>query len=128
MRKKGNPADGFFLCFLINLLFNFWWGLIATILFVLHFFLNIPLFLAFIGLFIWLGVAFLSTALVVWAVSTAQDDTPQRENLNPYSAKNSDVFPPAQASAQAHMPESTTDEGVKADVSDSIDNVEKGNS
>jgi len=91
--KKGDPGDGFLLCFLLNLLFNFWWGLIAVILLILHFVLSIPLFLSFIGFFIWIGIAFLSTALVVWAVSTADEKTPHRENLNPYSAKNSDVFP-----------------------------------
>jgi len=122
MRKKGNPGDGFLLCFLVNLLFNFWWGLIATILLVLHFFLGIPLFLSFIGLFIWIGVAFLSTALVVWAVSTAEENTPQRENLNPYSTKNSDVFPSVDES------ESIIDEGEKTGANDSIDNVEKSNS
>ena len=92
MIKKGNPGDGFFLCFFVNLLFNFWWGAIAVILFALFLFLSIPLFWSLIALFIWFGIAFLSTALVVWAVSTNEAPTPERENLNPYSAKNSDVF------------------------------------
>jgi len=122
MLKKGKPGDGFLLCFLINLLFNFWWGLIAVILLILYFVLSIPLCWSLIGLFIWLGVAFLSTALVVWAVSTAEEKTPYRENLNPYSAKNSDVFP------TVNVPESTIDEGVKEDVSSRTDNVEKGDS
>ena len=93
MRKKGNPGDGFLLCFLVNLLFNFWWGTIAVILFILYLWLRIPLFWSLIGLFIWFSVAFISTALVVWAANIPKDKTPPRENLNPYSAKNSDVFP-----------------------------------
>jgi len=92
MIKKGNPGDGFLLCFLVNLLFNFWWGTIAVILFALYLFLGIPLFWSLIALFIWLCVAFISTALVVWATSSPDDNTPARENLNPYSAKNSDVL------------------------------------
>ena len=92
MRKKGNPGDGFLLCFLANMLFNFWWGLIAVILLILHFWLQVPLFLSLIGLFVWLGVAFINSALVIWAVSITEEETPHRENLNPYSATNSDVF------------------------------------
>jgi len=92
MIKKGSPGDGFILCLLLNLLFNFWWGAAAFILFILYLLLGVPLFLTFIGLFIWFFIAFLSTALVVWAVSVPQDTTPPRKNLNPYSAKNSDVF------------------------------------
>ena len=95
MRVKGSAGDGFLLCFLVNLLFNFWWGLIAVILFVLYLFIGISFIWSLVGLFVWLGVAFLSTALVIWAVSTSEEKTPERENLNPYSAKNSDVFPSA---------------------------------
>jgi len=128
MRKKGNPGDGFLLCFLVNLLFNFWWGLIAVILLALHFILSIPVFWSLIGFLIWIGVAFISTALIVWAVSTAEEKTPQRENLNPYSAKNSDIFPTAETLPQAHIRDSKLDEGVKTDAGDSTDNVEKSNS
>jgi len=96
MRVKGKTEDGFLLCFLINLLFNFWWGAIAFILLILHIVLRIPLFWSLIGLFIWLGVAFVSTLLVmvIWAAGNLSEDTPNRKNLNPYSTKNSDVFPP----------------------------------
>jgi len=128
MIKKGNPGDGFLLCFFINLLFNFWWGVIAVILLILYFVLSIPIFWSIIGLCIWIGVAFLSTALVVWAVSTAEEKTPHRENLNPYSAKNSDVFPSAKVTSQENEPVSITEEGVISDAGDSVDNVEESNS
>ena len=92
MRSRGRPDDGFLLCFLFNLLYNYWWGAIALILWVLFIWLRIPIYLPIIGLAIWYGVAFISTLLVSWAVDASNAPTPMRENLNPYSAKNSDVF------------------------------------
>ena len=92
MRRKGKSSDGFFLCFLFNLLFNYWLGLIALVLLILHFWLKIPLFLTFIGLLAWVGVALITSVMVLWAAKTSDEETPYRENLNPYSAKNSDVF------------------------------------
>ena len=37
-------------------------------------------------------MALVSTLLVSWAANSSNDPTPQRKNLNPYSAKNSDLF------------------------------------
>jgi len=112
MIKKGNPADGFLLCFLLNLLFNFWWGAIATILLILSFVFKFSIIWSLIGYFIWISVAFLGTALIIWATSAAEEKTPFRENLNPYSAKNSDVFPAASLKSAASVPESTNDDEV----------------
>ena len=138
MRVKGSAGDGFLLCFLVNLLFNFWWGIIAVVLFILSIWLGISIFWSLIGLFIWFGVAFLSTALVIWAVSTGDEKTPHRENLNPYSAKNSDLFPPKDDEVESvvdnelesvvdSVPESNPDSGEE-DVIDSTGDVEKNNS
>jgi len=138
MIKKGNPGDGFLLCFFLNLLFNFWWGLIAVVLLILFFVLGISIFWSILGFFIWFGIAFLSTALVVWAVSTAEDTTPQRENLNPYSAKTSDILPasakqeilPDTEETSDILPASAGQEILPdteeiPDIDESIENVEK---
>jgi len=92
MQRRGTADDGFILCFALNLLFNYWLGVIAFILFVLHFWLRIPLFLSFMVSLIWVGTAFVGTALIYWASKSGNEPTPERKNLNPYSAKNSDVF------------------------------------
>jgi len=94
MRVKGNTSDGYLLCFLINLVFNFWWGLLALALWVLHMWLKIPLIWSLVGLFVWLVIAFVGTLLVmvIWAAGSSADPAPPRKNLNPYSAKNSDFF------------------------------------
>jgi len=92
MRRRGNSDDGFILCFMFNLLFNYWWGILTLVLWVLFLIFRIPLYWTLIGALVWFGVAFLSTCLVTWAVKNSNEPTPHRENLNPYSAKNSDVF------------------------------------
>jgi len=104
MRRRGTIDDGFFLCFLFNLLFNYWWGVIAFILLVLYLLLGIPLYISLIATLVWFGVALLSTCMMIWAVSSSNEQTPQRENLNPYSAKNSDVF------GASNTPDNTPDE------------------
>ena len=92
MRRRGNPTDGFLLCFLFNLLFNYWLGIIAFVLWVLYLLLSIPLYLSIIATLVWFCVALLSTCMVIWAVNSSNEEPAQRENLNPYSAKNSDIF------------------------------------
>ena len=92
MRRKGSSGDGVFLCFVFNLLFNFWWGVLTFILWVLFLWLRIPLILVFIGLLIWVTVALVSTWLVIWGVKSSENGPPPRANLNPYSAKTSDIF------------------------------------
>ena len=128
MIKKGNPGDGFLLCFLLNLLFNFWWGAIATLLLIFSFVFRISIIWSFIGYFVWISVAFLGTALILWATGVGNEPTPVRPNLNPYSAKNSDVFPTVPNESVEDVLESKNDEGVNEDAGDSIDNVEESDS
>jgi len=104
VRRRANSADGFLLCFLFNLLFNYWWGIIALILWILHLWLRIPFYWPIIGYVIWFGVALFSTWLVTWANSSSEEKTVERENLNPYSAKNSDIF----GSRNAHIDSANT--------------------
>jgi len=95
-RRRGRPDDGFLICFLFNLFYNYWWGAIALILWVLFIWLRIPIYWPIIGLAIWYGVALISTLLVTWAVKSSNEPTPERKNLNPYSAKNSDILKPTE--------------------------------
>jgi len=106
-RRRGKPDDGLILCFLFNLLYNFWWGAIALILWILFFLLRIPIYLPIIGLAIWYGVALVSTLLVAWAADSSNEPTPWRKNQNPYSAKNSEVFGPARPPEETKGPPST---------------------
>jgi len=92
MRRRGSAADGFLLCFLFNLLFNYWLGVIAFILWALFLLIRIPFYYSLVATLVWFGVALLSTCMVIWAVNSSNEEPVQRENLNPYSAKNSDVF------------------------------------
>ena len=65
MLRKSKYIDGFFLCFLFNMLFNFWWGAIALVLWIAHIRLALPAYLTLISLFIWISVALVSTWLEV---------------------------------------------------------------
>jgi len=127
MRRKGSSDDGFVLCFLFNLLFNFWWGILAFILWILYLLLGIPLYWTLIATLVWFGVALFSTWFVTWAVNNGNEPTPHRENLNPYSAKNSEVF------KDVNIPDKTLDtpqeieqeSGLESDP-DCLDKDEKG--
>ena len=118
MRIKGSVGDGFLLCFLLNLLFNFWWGTIAFILFVLRIWIPFSIFIPFAALFIWVGIALAGTVIIFLAVNVSSEPEPQRENLNPYSAKNSDVFPLAD-SAEENL-DSGSDEDSDSDSNNQI--------
>jgi len=115
MRRKGNSTDGFLLCFVLNLFYNYWWGILTLILWTLLLWIRIPLYFPIISLVVWYGVAFASTLLVTWAANASNEPTPVRENLNPYSAKNSDVFgsgnkPNAETSDALHITEQESEE------------------
>lgn len=97
--RRTSSSHGFFLCFILNLFLNFEWGLLALLLWILHLLLGIPWFLPLMGLAVWLLIAFFATFLINWGRS-ASEPTPERENRNPYSARNEDVFGRHQAPAE----------------------------
>ncbi len=91
-RSDYSESDGVLLCFLFNLILNYWWGALAAVFLVLYLWLGVPILLSLIMLTVWLIIALVNTALVVWAANNSGGPVTQRKNLNPYSAKNSD-FP-----------------------------------
>ncbi len=90
--RRATSSDGFLIGYIISVMWNIGWGLLALILWALHYLLGLPLFFTFIALAVWLLKALVATSLVYWAASSAADPTPKRENRNPYSAKDGDLF------------------------------------
>ena len=90
--RRTNANKGFLLCCILNLFLNFEWAALAVLLFILHLWLGVPVILSLVGLGIWLLVALLATLLISWGVRSSNTPTPYRENRNPYSAKNADMF------------------------------------
>jgi len=62
--KVADASKGFITCFLLNMLFNFEWGLFALILYLLHLWLRVPLWIALALLGVWLAIS-LTLAILV---------------------------------------------------------------
>jgi ABC-type protease/lipase transport system fused ATPase/permease subunit len=122
--RKASGSKGYFLCYICNLFLNFEWAVFALILFILHFWLGIPVWLSLIGLGVWLLVALVLTSLVAWGAKSANEPTPERENKNPYSAKTEDMLKPAvtQAPPEQKEPSETETDG-NASNSESLNDV-----
>jgi len=70
------------------------WGALALLLFLLRFWLTaIPWFLPLAFLGVWLLMALVFISFLGWAASAGGRPDPPRENKNPYSARNGDIFP-----------------------------------
>ena len=93
--RRAKKTDGFLLSFFLNLFLNYWLGLVALALWVLHLWLGIPLFISLIALGAWVVTALLATIILSIAANSAPPGGEQR-NVNPYSAKTSDYLPPQQ--------------------------------
>lgn len=85
MRKAEN--SNFFLAYLLNLVLNLEWSIPAWILLGLHFWLEVPIFLFWLALGLWLGGTLLFLLVILLIRKTVPPDVPQ-ENKNPYSVKN----------------------------------------
>ena len=92
--RKAKYSDGFLLSFFLNLLLNYWLGLIALTLWVLHLWLGIPLFISLIALGAWVVTALFATIILSFAANSAPPAYNEQRNANPYSAKTSDFLPP----------------------------------
>lgn len=90
MRKTAKDR-GFLLCFIINMLFRGEWAAIAFLLLILHYAIDLPLFLTFIALGIWVIYSLIVTLIFSFA-NSSNTPTPYRENKNPYSKTNDDIF------------------------------------
>jgi len=92
MYRRGTIDDGFILCFLFNLFFNYWWVVISIVLWVLRLWLPIPIIVAALPLLIWVGISMFNTLLISWAARVSDEPTEPRMNLNPYSANITTIF------------------------------------
>ena len=72
MKRRVAPNRGFWLTFLLNLLFRAEWLMFAVVLFVLHQLVQLPLWVAAIPLVIWVVLALVVTLFVSWASSTSE--------------------------------------------------------
>ena len=96
-RKKPKKNSGFLISLIFNLVLNFEMAVAAAALLVLHFTFDVPLFLFWIALALWVLPNVVSTLFLFLVSSLATPDAP-RENKNPYSQG-------AKSSPQAIKPE-----------------------
>ena len=82
--KIADASKGFVTCFLLNMLFNFEWGLFALILYLLHLWLNIPLWIALALLGVWLAIS-LTLAILV-TVAAIRPSKPRPKIAEKYTA------------------------------------------
>ena len=73
--RKPGVDGGFILCFFLNLIFNVYWAVPAVVLFITHYALGTPLWLAWLALVIWVAAIFGITAFMSWAVSTGDSNS-----------------------------------------------------
>lgn len=91
---RRSSAGGFIFSYLFSLYRHCVWAGLALLLFLLRIWIKaIPLLLplAFVG--VWLLAALVVILFLGWATKAGGKPSPPRENKNPYSAKNEDVFP-----------------------------------
>ena len=72
MRRCAKTDGGFLLSFVLNLCLRGEWLLCSLILLALHYLLDLPLFLTWIALGIWVLISFGITCLLQWASDTSQ--------------------------------------------------------
>ena len=72
MKRRVAPNRGFWLTFLLNLLFRAEWLMLAVVLFVAHKLVQLPLWVVSVPLVIWVGIALVLTWFACWATSTSE--------------------------------------------------------
>lgn len=82
LRRNG----GFWLCYVINLLFNLEWTVPAWILLALHVWLDWSLWWFVGALALWAGILLLITLLLSFIASCGSSTDRPKKNKNPYSA------------------------------------------
>ena len=88
--RKANTGDGFFLCFLANLLLNCEWGLIALLLWAISYWFGLSWYPAVVLAAFWVLMAFGITSVLAW--SSGAEGFPRNQdlpNVNPYSSGRS---------------------------------------
>lgn len=72
MKRRVVPNRGFWLTFLLNLIFRAEWLMFAVVLFVLNRLVQLPLWVAGIPLVIWVVLALVLTLFACWATGTSE--------------------------------------------------------
>ncbi len=89
--KKPQPSDGFLLSFVMNLIIHFQWGIAVAVTLILWLWLKVSFWFVAAAMLIWVGCAAISAGIMVWGNQCSNaPSAPQKPNLNPYSAKNTD--------------------------------------
>lgn len=89
--KKPQPSDGFLLSFVMNLIIHFQWGIAVAVMLILWLWLKVSFWFVAAAMLIWVGCAAISAGIMVWGNQCSNaPSAPQKPNLNPYSAKNTD--------------------------------------
>ncbi len=87
---KGN--GGFLVAWCVNLVFNLEWTVPAWILLALYFFADISI-LWFVGaIVLWVVMVGIKTAVLSWLIKEGNRPDPPKENKNPYSSTNSNIY------------------------------------
>lgn len=82
-RKNG----GFWLCLILNIIFNAEWTVPAWILLGLHFWIQLSIWYFVAALALFFLYVTLVTAFLCWASSCGNIPNENKENVNPYSQK-----------------------------------------
>lgn len=87
--RRGN----FLWIWLINMMLNLKWSIPAWLLLIAHYFLNVPIWCFWAALGLWALAGLLLTCLIRWANACGNEPDERRENKNPYSGRNKELFP-----------------------------------
>ena len=94
MRRRASFDNGFFLAYIINMLFRMEWVVFAVILFVLEKWLGIPSWCWKASLAIWVIWPAILTLILGAILSSSSAPSKVYPNKNPYSVKTNDYLPP----------------------------------
>ena len=90
MKRKRD--GGFWLCFLMNLIFDLEWSIPAWLLLILRFVLDWSIWLFVAALVAFFVGVFLKTAFFSWAASVGNTPDVPKKNLNPYSNSTEEML------------------------------------
>ena len=71
--RRPSVDGNFMFCFALNLIFNAYWAIPAVILFVAHFVVGTPLWIAWLALGLWIAITFAITLFLGWDVAKGED-------------------------------------------------------
>jgi len=87
MRRRTSHGHGFWLSYIINMIFRAEWLAAAVVLFILYYYMKLPVFkvLAILSLGVWVIYPLILTLFLGWASRVGSAPEPKKENKNPYS-------------------------------------------